>query len=268
MRGTPKTDLLGRNPNGLAGVILVRGVLGGTVSHLGTRILAGDWHPGQAIPKEADLCEELGVSRSVIREAFRILGAKGLIRSRTSDGTRVQPRHEWRLLDPDVMDWRIKAGDTKSLLQDLLRVRLVLEPGVVHNATLVATDAARDRIRAAWAWKEREFNTPDNNFAERRQRFIDADLEFHRAFLAAVGSDLLSQLFSVIEAALGLLLDLQMRARGYMTEMIGMEESQELHAAVFAAFDRRDAVAAETAMRTLIERAIKDATAGFLVLEG
>jgi GntR family transcriptional regulator, galactonate operon transcriptional repressor len=256
-----------RSGNGLAGVIEVRGVLGDAVSNLGTRILGGEWVPGQGIPKESDLCVEMGVSRSVIREAFRILGAKGLIRSRTSDGTRVQARSEWRLLDPDVMNWRMRAGDTRSLLQDLLKVRLVLEPGVVYTATLTASDAARARIRAAWAWKEQEFHVPDPNYAERRQRFIDADLEFHRAFLAAVDSDLLSQLFAVIEAALGLLLDLQMRARGYMTEMIGMDESQILHAAVFDAFEARDAEAAETAMRRLIERAITDAAQGFAALE-
>ena len=255
------------NSAGLAGVIEVRGVLGTTVSALGTRILGSEWLPGESIPKEADLCDELGVSRSVVREAFRILGAKGLIRSRTSDGTRVQQRSEWRLLDPDVMNWRIRAGDTKSLLHDLLKVRLVLEPGVVYTATQMATDPARARIRAAWAWKQQEFGTPDPNYADRRQRFIDADLEFHRAFLAAVDSHLLSQLFAVIEAALGLLLDLQMRARGYMTEMIGMEESQELHAAVFEAFEQGAPDAARAAMHRLIERAIKDAMEGFAIVD-
>lgn len=267
MSPMPRTAPAFRQIQGLGGVIEVRGVLGETVSALGTRILGGEWASGQAIPKEADLCIALGVSRSVVREAFRILGAKGLIRSRTSDGTRVQSRSEWRLLDPDVMNWRIKAGDTKSLLQDLLKVRLVLEPGVVYTATLTASDGARDRIRTAWAWKEQEFRTPDPNYADRRQRFINADLEFHRAFLAAVDSDLLSQLFAVIEAALGLLLDLQMRARGYTKDMIGMDESQELHAAVFDAFEARDPQAAEAAMRCLIARAIEDAQQGFRVLE-
>lgn len=261
------TDANKRRANGLGGVIIVRGVLGQAVSDLGRRILGGEWAPGEAIPKEADLCDEMGVSRSVVREAFRILGAKGLIRSRTSDGTRVQAREEWRLLDPDVMNWRIKAGDTKSLLKDLLKVRLVLEPGVVYTATRTASDAARDRIRDAWAWKQQEFLTPDANYADRRQRFIDADLEFHRAFLAAVDSDLLSQLFAVIEAALGLLLDLQMRARGYTTDMIGMDESQELHAAVFDAFQRGDPEAAQAAMHALIARAIKDANEGFAILD-
>ncbi|WP_426231525.1 FadR/GntR family transcriptional regulator [Pararhizobium sp. DWP3-4] len=253
----------GRRSESLAGVIEVRGVLGEAVSELGTQIVGGTWLPGEAISKESDLCDEMGVSRSVIREAFRILGAKGLIRSRTSDGTRVQPRSEWRLLDPDVMDWRIKAGDTNSLLHDLLKVRLVLEPGVVHAATLMASEEARVRVRRAWEVKVHVYTTPDPDYAERRRRFILADLEFHRAFLASVQSDLLSQLFAVIEAALGLLLDMQMSARGYTTQMIGMEESQALHEAVYVEFERRDPVAAEAAMRRLIERAISDAHDGF-----
>ena len=149
MLNQPKPSRRSNGTGGLARVIEVRGVLGTTVSSLGTRVVGAEWLPGQSIPKEADLCNELGVGRSVIREAFRILGAKGLIRSRTSDGTRVQQRSEWRLLDPDVMNWRIKAGDTKTLLQDLLKVRLVLEPGIVYSATRCATETARDRIRAA-----------------------------------------------------------------------------------------------------------------------
>ncbi len=258
------TPIVGfRKNEQLAGVIEVRGILGAAVSELGTRIVGGAWAPGSAIPKESDLCDGMGVSRSVVREAFRILGAKGLIRSRTSDGTRVLPRSEWRLLDPDVMDWRIKAGDTNSLLHDLLKVRLVLEPGVVHTATVMASEDARARVRRSWVVKEHVFTTPDPDYAERRRRFISADLEFHRAFLAAVESDLLSQLFAVIEAALGLLLDMQMSARGYTTQMIGMEESQALHEAVFVEFERRDAEAAEAAMRRLIERAISDAHDGF-----
>ncbi len=211
-----------RKSNALAGVIEVRGILGAAVTELGTRIVGGVWAPGEAIPKEADLCDDMGVSRSVIREAFRIIEAKGLIRSRTSDGTRVRPRSEWQLLDPDVVDWRIKAGDTVSLLHDLLKVRLVLEPGAIHTATIMACDQARARIRRSWVIKEHVYRTPDPDYAERR-RLIAADLEFHRAFLAAVESDLLSQLFAVIEAALGLLLDLKMSARGHTTQMIGIE---------------------------------------------
>ena len=255
-----------QRPGALAGVIDFRGVLGATVAELGRRIVGQEWAEGAALPREADLGGALGVSRSVIREAFRVLGAKGLIRSRTSDGTRVLPRAEWRLLDPDVMDWRMKAGDSRALLLDLLKVRAVLEPGMVREAVTLADATARTRIEAAWAAKQEVFRTsgpdPGPHYTERRRRFIEADLEFHRAFLAAVDSPLLSQLFAVIEAALTLLLDLQMRAVGYETEMIGMDESQELHQAVHAAFAAGDAGGAEAAMRRLIVRAIEDAHKG------
>lgn len=249
------------------GVIEIRGVLGVVVNNLGTRIVRGDWSEGGVVTKEADLVGELAVSRSVIREAFRILGAKGLIRSRTSDGTRVQPRSEWRLLDPDVMDWRIRAGDTEKLLRDLLNVRLILEPSVAFNATKLADETARTRIHKAWQAKVVVAEMPGLPHDERRKQFIKTDLEFHRAFLSAVSSELLVQLFSVIEAALGLLLDLQMKARGYTTIMIGMEESHQLHENVYNAFAKQDAPAAQHAMHLLIQRAIEDAEQGFLLLK-
>lgn len=251
-----------RRAGQLAGVIEFRGILGATVAELGQRIVGQEWKPGDALPRESDLVEELGVGRSVVREAFRILGAKGLIRSRTSDGTRVLPREEWRLLDADVMDWRIKAGDTRDLLLELLRVRAVLEPGVVHEATLSASPEAKARIHAAWDAKVEVFLNEDPDLAERRRRFIETDLEFHRAFLAAVESPLLGQLFNVIEAALRLLFDLQMRARGYETEMIGMEDGHRHHAEVMAAWAKGDADGAERAMRALVARAMEDAREG------
>ena len=249
------------------GVIEVRGVLGAAVKTLGIRIVRGDWRVGEVVTKEADLVDELAVSRSVIREAFRILGAKGMIRSRTSDGTRVQPRAEWRLLDPDVMDWRIKAGDTESLLRDLLQVRLILEPGVAGHATSFATSIQRAAVDAAWANKVSILDKPGLTHEERRAQFISTDLEFHRALLSCANSELLDQLFSVIEAALGLLLDLQMKAKGYTTKMIGMDESHAMHEAVYVAFSKGDAEAAQAAMRILIQRAIEDAHAGFVLLK-
>jgi GntR family galactonate operon transcriptional repressor len=249
----------------LPGVIPVRGILGTIVRQLGCRIVAGEWADG--MPKEADLIASLGVSRSVVREALRILGAKGLIRSRPMEGTKVQPRSEWRLLDPDLMDWRIRAGDTKSLLEDLMKVRLVLEPGVVHLATRTATDDTRARLTRAWERKLEAESAPGLPDPQRRDLFIEADLAFHREFLVAVGSEILEQLFTVIQAALRLLIDLQMRARGSEVELIGMDESTALHRAVYEAFIAGDAQAAEDAMRRLIELAMDDAHQGFSLLQ-
>ncbi len=249
----------------LLGSTEVRGILGGIVRNLGCRIMAGEW--AEKMPREADLIDELGVSRSVVREALRTLAAKGLIRSRPMEGTKVLPRREWRLLDPDLIGWTIEAGDTRALLTDLMKVRLVLEPGVVHSATVMATDTTRASVTAAWHEKlrvESDRGVPD---AERRSRFITADLDFHREFLAAVGSEILDQLFSVIQAALALLVDLQMRAKGSQVELIGMDESTRLHGDVYDSFMRGDAAGAEAAMRRLITAAIKDAHQGFALLD-
>ncbi|CCN84129.1 putative transcriptional regulator, GntR family [Vibrio nigripulchritudo SFn27] len=256
-----KNSLLNR-ASLLEGSIKHRGILGTVVEHLGVRIVGSEWSENEAVPKEAALVEELGVSRSVIREAFRMLSAKGLIFSRTSDGTRVQPRSKWRLLDPDLMEWRIKSGETHDLLNDLLKTRLVLEPGITFSATQTATDSDRQRVTDAWNAKVAVFEDDNAPEQERRNRFIETDLEFHRALIACVQSELLNHLFLVIEAALALLIDLQMKGKGYTDKMIGMEESHVLHQDVYDAFMAGDATVAEEAMKALINRAISDAHEG------
>lgn len=261
------SDLGKRRMEALHGVIEIRGILGGAVSDLGTRIVGGQWAPGDPIPTEAELCQMLGVSRSVVREAFRILGAKGLIRSRTSDGTRVLPRAEWRLLDPDVMQWRIAAGDTISLLRDLLKLRAVFEPGMVYAATKNADENARARVTAAWHAKDAVTSERDVDPVDHRERFIEVDVQFHRAMLLAVDSDLLGQLFTVIESVLRLSLDVQMRALGYDKDLTGVDEGHELHRLVYERFMAGDAEGAEAAMRDLVRRAAVEANAGIAMLE-
>ncbi|MET3898029.1 GntR family galactonate operon transcriptional repressor [Devosia sp. UYZn731] len=250
----------------LGGLMQVRGILGSVVSGLGRRIVAGEWKSGEALPTEAELMDELNVGRSVVRESIRILNAKGLVRSRQMAGTTVLPRAEWRLLDPDLIQWRMQAADRKVLLKDLLQVRLTLEPGVVWTATANGSASAKERIHRAWQAKIEvlhERSTPE----QQRLHFIEHDLEFHRAFLAAVGSEILEQLFSVIEAALSLMIDVQMQARGSTTALVGMEETNQLHQDVYDAFAAGDADKAEKAMRFLIQSAIIDANRGFSLTE-
>ncbi len=245
----------------------VRGILGNVVTGLGCRIVAGEWKSGEALPTENELLKELAVSRSVVREAIRILNAKGLVRSRQMAGTTVLPRSEWRHLDPDVIGWRMQVGDRRMLLTDLLKVRLILEPAVARQATLAATPEGKKRFEAAWASKRALVGDKDADDKARRDAFIAADLEFHRALLSSIGSELLDQLFSVIEAALALEFDLQMLARGSKTRLVGMEESMAMHEAVYLRFMAGDALGAESAMRRLIERAIQDAESGLALIE-
>src|SRR5262245_6553743 len=77
---------------------------------LGAAILGGVYRPHERVPGEIELGRRFGASRTVVREALKLLAAKGLIASRKRLGTHVRPREAWRLLDEDVLAWRLKDG--------------------------------------------------------------------------------------------------------------------------------------------------------------
>jgi DNA-binding FadR family transcriptional regulator len=77
------------------------------VRDLGMRIVDGEFKPGDRLPGEAALLADYEVNRPVLREAVRVLVAKGLVQSRQRAGATVRPRSEWHLLDPDVLFWLI-----------------------------------------------------------------------------------------------------------------------------------------------------------------
>src|ERR671936_3107405 len=83
-----------------------RGLHGAIVHDIGVRIMRGELQPGDLLPTEEELRGELAVSRTVLREAIKVLAAKGLVESRPKTGTRVRPRQSWNLLDPDVLAWQ------------------------------------------------------------------------------------------------------------------------------------------------------------------
>lgn len=70
---------------------------------LSQRILAGEFTAGDILPGEVELGEQFGVSRTAVREAVKILAAKGMVLPRPRIGTRVLPRHQWNFLDQDLL---------------------------------------------------------------------------------------------------------------------------------------------------------------------
>src|SRR3954469_676249 len=96
-----------------------RGLHGEIVHEIGLRILRGDLRPGDVLPGEEELGGELGVSRTVLREAIKVLAAKRLVESRPKTGTRVLPRGEWNLIDPDVLAWRLEADPDEQFFADV-----------------------------------------------------------------------------------------------------------------------------------------------------
>lgn len=214
------------------------------VRHVGLGILRGDVRPGDALPSEPDFCVQLSVSRIALREALKVLASKGLVESRPKTGTRVRPRDDWNLLDPEVLVWLCESGPDRAFLRNLSEVRLAIEP---MAARLAATRATAEQIDDLDAWYRRMWMAIEDTEA-----FIGADLEFHTALLSAAHNELLLRMGGTIGAAL--------RASREVTTRLpsSSEAAMPLHGAVIEAIRARDERASEGAMSALIVGTMAD----------
>ena len=134
------------------------------------------------------------VSRTALREAYSVLAAKGLIVARPKVGTRVRPKADWNMLDPEVLAWHLQAVPTEDFVADLYALRQMVEPAAAALAASGPRRATIDRIAAAYADMER--------FKDGAGDLIAADLRFHSAILEATGNHFIGALGSLIHAAL------------------------------------------------------------------
>lgn len=214
------------------------------VHHIGLRVLRGEFVPGQTLPTEPELCAQMQVSRPILREAMKVLAAKGLIEMRPKTGTKVCPRNQWNLLDADVLTWQCETEPGEAFFRNLCEVRLIVEPAATR---LAAQRATSDEIAELETWYQRM----DNTLAE-TERFIDADMQFHAIILAACHNELLQEMSSTISIALR-------SSRMITTQVAGTSEaSMPLHKAIVDAIKRQDADAAEMAMKKLVTQTTVD----------
>lgn len=220
-----------------------RSLHGQTASMLGRNIINGTIPTGSVLPLEAELTKDLGVSRSVLREAMLVLTAKGLLESRQRLGTTVRAREHWNLLDPDVLDWLIEAADPNTIL-NLFEIRLVIEPAAAAIAAERATPSKIKSIEAAMLEMEKNVDC--------LQDFVQPDLDFHQEILKASGNEFLDALASLVQDAV-------------LTVMVVTQISEEkrkqrliLHRKVFEAIKKKSASEASEAMRVLVMEAQND----------
>jgi len=161
---------------------------------LGREIVSGVYPAGSLLPNVPDLCERFGVSRTVLREAYNLLAAKALIVARPKVGTRVRPKSEWHMFDPDVLAWHMEAGQGLAFLSDLFVLRQMVEPEAAALAAKARSDETIEQIAEAFSRMER--------FHDGESGLIEADLDFHMAILSATGNPFLASLGGVIHAAL------------------------------------------------------------------
>lgn len=215
----------------------VRSLHGQVVHALGRRIVSGQVAEGAILPIETDLGIEFKVSRTALREGIKVLAAKGLLASRTRTGTRVRPRSDWNMLDPDILAWRLEAGEIEGFVQDLYEFRQAVEP----MAAALAAERATDQEIA-------DMDVALNDMAAAGgdvQASIEPDLRFHNLILRSSRNELLASLGSMIETALSFSFQLAVQE----TKV----EAVDVHRAVFAAISARDSAGAQAAMLKLLD---------------
>lgn len=212
------------------------------VQDLGQAIVTGRYGAENPFPIEADLCKHYDASRSVLREAVKMLTAKGLLSARPRQGTRVEPEEKWNLLDPDVLGWLLERKYSPELLLEFNEMRLAFEPQAAALAAdraspeaIAAVRAAVDRMKAAAVGDDDP---------------LTSDIEFHISILKASGNRLYAQLKDLVNTALRISIGLTNQRKG--VRLASVEDHQK----VLDAIEAGDAEAASKAMRSLICEAI------------
>ena len=222
----------------------IKNMLGHTLDLLGEAIVSGHYAPGSAIPPETILCTELGVSRTVVREAAKSLVAKGLLSTGPKVGTRVLLSDQWNWFDPDVVAWQSKMGLTREFLRDLQDLRRVVEPAAVRLAAERATPQDLADIEAAYAGMKHAIEFGGD--------YVTHDLLFHQGLLKACHNRMVVQMSKAIGALLRTSFEIT------TTKPNGTAISLPLHRAVLDAVIARAPDKAERAVLKLIDSARED----------
>jgi len=217
---------------------------GRIVQELGMQIVSGHFAPGQRLPPEPSLCETYGVSRPVLREATRVLVAKGLVVSKPRVGSVVRPREEWHMLDPDGLSWAMGSIPEGEFFQSLMTVRQIIEPAAAALAAIHASDDDVTRIADAYARMEK---------ARDARELLEPDLDFHRAIMTATHSDMLAYIGKMLSLALSE--SIKLTSRHPDTHALSLPR----HKAILTAIAHHDALAARQASIVQLDNARADA---------
>lgn len=212
------------------------------VEELGIAIVTGQYTPENPFPVEASLCQQFEASRSVLREAVKMLTAKGLLSARPRQGTRVEPVESWNLLDPDVLRWLLERKFSLDLLADFAEIRMAVEPMAAFFAAQRADEAAILRIEEALARMEAAQDGTDDP--------TQSDIAFHISILHASGNQFFVKFEDLVETALKFSIRLTNRFKGVQIGSVAE------HGAVLTAIKAGDAEKARAGMEKLVEETL------------
>ena len=203
---------------------------------LGKEIVTG-FYSDRPFPTEAELARQHDVSRSVTREAVKMLTAKGLLTARPRKGTTVRPGSDWNLFDPDVLRWLLERKFSLELLRQFTELRIAIEPA----AAALAAAAADDDGRAAIAAGDQRMIAAEAGEDDP----LEADIAFHIAILEASANPFYVQFRDVVTTALRTSIRFTNRFNGRTADL-------PQHGAVLSAIEAGEADKARAIMTGLI----------------
>ena len=240
-------DIAAQSSGSLGSRTSIAGAVGSNLTFrvmedLGAAIVTGRYDGHNSFPIEAVLCQQYGVSRSVLREAVKMLTAKGLLNARPRQGTWVQPERLWNFLDPDVLRWLLERKLSFQLLIEFTQMRLAVEP---HAAAMAAQSAGRGEIAAMMTAIDRMVAAEQGEDDP-----LIADIAFHVAVMRASGNRFYAQFCDMINTAARF----SIRTTNFF-KGVGQASARD-HKKVADAIVRGDAAAAQFNMRVLMQEAL------------
>ncbi|MDY0816018.1 FadR/GntR family transcriptional regulator [Kitasatospora purpeofusca] len=223
----------------------IQGLPGRLLAELGPAIASGELPEG-AVLRAEELEERFGVSRTVVREAVRILEGMRLVASRRRVGITVQPRSDWDVFDPLVIRWRLAGADRSAQLRSLGSLRLAVEPAAAALAARHATDDERRRLSALAVELTMTARAADLT------TFLRHDIEFHSTVLQASRNEMFAHLGDTVGAVL------TGRTEYHLMPHQPEPYAIRLHREVAEAVCAGEAERAEQAMRTIVQGALTE----------
>lgn len=245
VNSTTKIDSLVALPARLEDSTILTGLHARILDLLGLAICAGELASGSVFRTE-ELEERYGVSRSVVREAIRVLASMGMVASRRRVGVQVLPASEWNLYDPQVIRWRLASPARIAQLRSLTELRTAIEPEAARLAAVRAPLAGASELMglAGKLWAAGQSDDAES--------FLVLDIEFHRLVLSISGNEMFAKLNTLVAEVL------TGRTHYGLMPRHPHNEALQLHVDVASAIQRGNADDAHEAMLRIMQRAFDE----------
>jgi GntR family galactonate operon transcriptional repressor len=227
-----------------------RGMHGEIVHRIGFQIVSGQLLPGHVLAAEETIDGER-VSRTAFREMVKVLAAKGLLVSKQNVGTRVRPRSDWNLFDPDILSWQLESGLDLHSFAQMTELRLLIEPAAARLAAERATAEEVAKLTSSFRLM--------TEAGSDHERYVTADLDFHQTILAACHNDMIEQLGSILRELFRLTFAFSARIPDAAVSAL------DLHEKILVAIQSRSAEDAGSSMIELLTHTAGDVERALIV---